>query len=222
MRRPRQRQQRARRDPASRNVSRADDIFGEDESQEQQYADEYPEEEDEQAPAVGITDMYEPAVIQEFFLSDKDVEVRKTDLPERLQLEMEGREIVSTLEDVRAEARWMVNVSKEVQWLNSSHMEDSGDDMVEVLNPKAGGGDDKEFLQMTRSARAKFLRDSLIEKVSLVLCYLRSLTRCVLLLDRILFLGEQRALLPARHRQRGNPPRRQLHRAAGQPARGRP
>jgi hypothetical protein len=56
-------------------------------------------------------------------------------------------------------------------------MEDSGDDMVEVLNPKAGGGDDKEFLQMTRSARAKFLRDSLIEKVSIVLCYLHSLTR---------------------------------------------
>ena len=177
MRRPRQRQQRARRDPASRNVSRADDIFGEDESQEQQDADEYPEEEDEQAPAAGITDMYEPAVIQEFFLSDKDVEVRKTDLPERLQLEMEGREIVSTLEDVRAEARWMVNVSKDVQWLNFSNMEDSGDDMVAVLNPKAGGGDDKEMIQMTRSARAKFLRDSLIEKVSIVLCYLRSLTR---------------------------------------------
>ena len=104
-------------------------MFGEDE-----YDDEYPDEEDEEAPTVGINDMYEPAVIQEFFLSDSDVEIRKTDLPERLQLDMEGRGIVSTLEDVRAEARWMVNVSKDVQWRNSSHMDDSGEEIVEMLN----------------------------------------------------------------------------------------
>jgi hypothetical protein len=52
--------------------------------------------------------MYEPAVIQEFFLSNKDVEIRSADIPERLHLDLAGRELVATLDDVRAEARWMV------------------------------------------------------------------------------------------------------------------
>lgn len=32
------------------------------------------------APSQGISNMYEPAVIQEFYLADADVEIRKTDL----------------------------------------------------------------------------------------------------------------------------------------------
>ena len=172
-RRPRERpRRRARRGPnVDDKIKDADAMFGEDE-----YDDEYPDEEDEEAPTVGINDMYEPAVIQEFFLSDSDVEIRKTDLPERLQLDMEGRGIVSTLEDVRAEARWMVNVSKDVQWRNSSHMDDSGEEIVEMLNPKGvSDDDDKKYLRVTRTERAKIYRESLIEKVSNVLCYLRGI-----------------------------------------------
>ena len=41
----------------------------------------------------------------------------RTDLPERLQIDMADRSLVKTLDDVRAEARWMVLKSKEIKWL---------------------------------------------------------------------------------------------------------
>ena len=105
VRRPKRR---ARRNADEDNrLGRADDMFGEDERPEDDEPDAL-EDEEEQAPARGIDDMYEPAVIQEFFLSNKDVEIRSADIPERLHLDLAGRELVATLDDVRAEARWMV------------------------------------------------------------------------------------------------------------------
>ena len=55
-------------------IARADDMFGEDEFDDG-YAEE--EEEDEAPAKLGINDMYEPAVIQEYFLSERDEEIRR-------------------------------------------------------------------------------------------------------------------------------------------------
>ena len=58
----------------SHRIARADDMFGEDEFDDG-YAEE--EEEDEAPAKLGINDMYEPAVIQEYFLSERDEEIRR-------------------------------------------------------------------------------------------------------------------------------------------------
>jgi len=172
-RRPRQRARRSERSADEENrVSRADDMFGEDE-----YDDEYPEEEEEmQQVSTKIDDLYEPTVIQEFYLAEKDVAVRKEDIPERLQIDFEGRDVVSTLDDVRAEAKWMVNKNKEIIWLNSKHIEDYGQDLVRMLNPNDGDEENHpEYIDVTRDERARAMKESLIEKVTNVLCFLRGI-----------------------------------------------
>ena len=158
-------------------IARADDMFGDDE-----YDDEYAaEEEEEEAPVMSITDMYEPAIIQEFFLADDDVRIRNEDLPERLQLDMSGREIVSTLSDVREEAKWMVTKSNEIRWRNQHYIDDTGTGLVDVANPAYTDGNEEErrlqpqFLQVTRSERAERFKNSLIEKVTNVLCFFRGI-----------------------------------------------
>lgn len=151
-------------------------MFGEDEYDEEEAGAE--DQEEEGAAAVGINDMYEPAVIQEFFLSDKDVAVRNLDIPERLQLDMAGREIADNdLAFVRAEAKWMVK-SADIKWKNYLHIRDSGEDIVQMVNPKADKDDeeDKQYLHVSRTERARLLKESLVEKVTNVLCFFKGVT----------------------------------------------
>lgn len=96
---------------------------------------------------------------------------------------MAGRDIVQTLEDVKAEAKWMVTKDKSIMWRNLNHMNDQGEDLVQIPNPEykpedkpeEGGGQEPEFLQVSRTERSERLKRSLIEKVTNVLCFFRGI-----------------------------------------------
>ena len=98
----------------------------------------------------------------------------RNDLPERLQIDMADRSLVKTLDDVRAEARWMVLKSKEIKWHYKNIIEDSGQDMVDMLNVDAGEGE-PEYISLTRTKRAEVYRNNLIDKVTNVLCFVRGI-----------------------------------------------
>ena len=90
--------------------------------------------------------------------------------------------MVQTLEDVKAEARWMVTKDTSILWRNHNHIRDQGEDRVQIPNPEykqgeqeEGGSAVEEFISVTRTERSERLKRSLIEKVTNVLCFFRGI-----------------------------------------------
>ena len=65
---------------------------------------------------VTLEELYEPAVIEEYYMSKEDDKIRKIDQPERLQEAMQGRPMDLTCEDLLEEARWMVDTQRFGEW----------------------------------------------------------------------------------------------------------
>uniref|UniRef100_A0A7S0HS73 SH2 domain-containing protein n=1 Tax=Hanusia phi TaxID=3032 RepID=A0A7S0HS73_9CRYP len=158
-------------------IEKAVDLFGEDE-----YDEDYEEEaktgnDKEEGP--GFEKLYEPHLIKEYFLSREDDEIRKTDAPERLQIDLKKRGPTPTLAEVQDEAEWIVKQhARDVQFIDWKYLDDFGDDMVDVPVPVEDQEDDQpQFMKVTRSERARDLRSRLVSKISNVICFFRGVEK---------------------------------------------
>ena len=159
-------------------IDRAIDLFGDDE-----YDDEYDEESkaaDEKEEGPSFEKLYEPHLIKEYFLSKEDDEIRKTDAPERLQIDLKKRGPTPPLEEVKEEAEWIVKQhAKDIKFIDWKYLEEFGDDMVEVPIPIEEQDDEQQqqVMKVTRSERARDLRARLVSKITNVICFFRGVEK---------------------------------------------
>jgi transcription elongation factor SPT6 len=162
---PGRRQRNRRRDPLQPSAQKMDvayQLFNDDRFSDE---DEQEKPEDQSAAEQTKYDTFEPNQVIENFLTREDIRIRETDEPERLQIDLKGRFPVRSVEDLRAEADWMLSQHR---WKTSDLMSDTGDAMEEFVHPET-----KQRTNMSKTERSQLLQGRLIEKIVNVLCYLR-------------------------------------------------
>lgn len=88
------------------DLDQARQVFGEffdggDDDYEEEIEEEGGERVGKEIPqAARLEDLYEPALIEQFYMSSEDDKIRRCDQPERMQVEMQGRWPVSSVEEV--------------------------------------------------------------------------------------------------------------------------
>ena len=129
---------------------------------------------------VTLEELYEPAVIEEYYMSKEDDKIRKIDQPERLQEAMQGRPMDLTCEDLLEEARWMVDTQRFGEWKDvlTGQVECTTDKISDIRPPDAlvqirDEMDTSAVRTVTKLERANILKDRLVKKVHAVLCYIR-------------------------------------------------
>ena len=164
---PGRRQRRRHRDssqPSAQKHNLANQVFNDDQFSD----DDDPEKAEESNVAEPtIYDTFEPNQVIESFLTPEDIRIRETDEPERLQIDLKGRFPVHSVDDLRAEADWMLSHHR---WKASDLMADTGDAIEEFVHPES-----KERIMISKTERSQLLQGRLIEKIVNVLCYLRGI-----------------------------------------------
>ncbi len=166
--------------PLGQDRDHAVDLFGEffDDDFEEQDMDEDRNKDSRGMPETNkLEDLYEPALIEQFYMSKEDDRIRKTDVPERLQIDLADRVPLNSKEDAMNEAEWIFEneIFKATHQAREHINEDEDVEVVyddpEIIHDEASA--DKARVRMKRSEMARTIRERLIQKICNVLCYLR-------------------------------------------------
>jgi transcription elongation factor SPT6 len=173
--------------PMGAEMDHAHEAFGEffnfddDDLNEDEDEDDRRKDKGAKAETNKVEELYEPALIEQFYMSKEDERIRRTDLPERLQIELADRVPLRNKDDAMEEAEWIFenedNLKSSSDARNRWYRSDREDqELVEYIDPDIipdENDPDKNRKRVTRSERANIVRQRLTQKICNVLCYLR-------------------------------------------------